>query len=265
MDVNLGIVEFPDGLDPDEFIIKYGREKFDELLKDATDPIDFKLQKLYDSKPNKMEFINEMINFLSDIQGNVVRDLYIDRSARFIGVTTDSLREDVNKKIEDNRKKQGFNKGQSDQKSNNGYNSHIASKSRNTINKSNDKDDLLQVEFLIYSLVDKDNFNRLIDYAKILKNENLLELYAKIVSYHDGETNIESILENPISYGYKIKQKYYSAKSKENYEAIINEIINRIKKKNLLNRKLELEKKVKSGEASDEEFIELTTILKRLT
>lgn len=265
MDVNLGIVEFPEELDPDEFIIKYGREKFDELLKNATDPIDFKLQKLYDSKPNKMEFINEIINFLSDIQGNVVRDLYIDKSARFIGVTTDSLREDVIKRIEENNKKQGFKRTTSNQTSNNGYNSHISQKTEKPSKNSDGKSDLLQVEFLIYSLVDKENFNKLMDYVSMLRNDELKSLYSKIVSYHAGEINIENIIESPIARDYKIKQKYYSAKSIDNYDEIINEIIERIEKKILLEKKIKLERKVKSGSATDEEFIELTTILRKLT
>ncbi|MFM1576218.1 DNA primase, partial [Helcococcus ovis] len=63
LDVQLKILEFPNGMDPDEFIKLKGREAFDDMMKKASNVIDYKLKKLYESSENQINFIKEITQF----------------------------------------------------------------------------------------------------------------------------------------------------------------------------------------------------------
>lgn len=260
MDVQLEILEFPDGMDPDEYISKYGLEEFEKLLKNSTNPIDFKLQKLLDLSPNKSDFIKEVITFLSEFKGNTVRDIYIDKAAKFLGVTTDSLRKDVEEKINQNKKSKFGNNFQT-------YNNGYKLNTRETIYDNEKNSDTYDIEkmIVVYSLTNKDNYNSLKDYFIFIKDKELLNISKSIDSVYKGEIAAESVLESDLFRKHNLFSYFSAAKLNADNEEVINELIDRIEKIKL-SEELKLIKENLTKDVSNEDLInKYQELLKKLT
>lgn len=260
MDVQLEILEFPDGMDPDEYISKYGLEEFEKLLKNSTNPIDFKLQKLLDLSPNKSDFIKEVITFLSEFKGNTVRDIYIDKAAKFLGVTTDSLRKDVEEKINQNKKSKFGNNFQT-------YNNGYKLNTRETIYDNEKNSDTYDIEkmIVVYSLTNKDNYNSLKDYFIFIKDKELLNISKSIDSVYKGEIAAESVLESDLFRKHNLFSYFSIAKLNADNEEVINELIDRIEKIKL-SEELKLIKENLTKDVSNEDLInKYQELLKKLT
>lgn len=262
MDVHLGILEFPDDMDPDEYIKKYGKEAFEKLMYKATTPIDFKLNKLMESTNNKIEFINEIIMFLSTIQGNVIRDLYIDKSAKFIGVTTDSLRIDVNKEIEKNRSKEKYKTNIKRQS--NGYISNkVAPKKVNYIDNHRIK---LEKEIIIYSLLDKENFEKLSLESDFIEDAALKEIYSKITDMYLNQSLVESVTSLDVFKSLNLEKDYEAAKNSESsLDGVLEELKERVEKFRLKSRIREIREELKTKKNDKSLISEYTSLLQRLT
>ncbi|MGY3755100.1 DNA primase [Helcococcus kunzii] len=262
MDVHLGILEFPDDMDPDEYIKKYGKEAFEKLMDKATTPIDFKLNKLMESTNNKIEFINEIIMFLSTIQGNVIRDLYIDKSAKFIGVTTDSLRIDVNKEIEKNKSKEKYKTNIKRQS--NGYISNkVAPKKVNYIDNHRIK---LEKEIIIYSLLNKENFEKLSSESDFIEDAALKEIYSKITDMYLNQSLVESVTSLDVFKSSNLEKDYEAAKNSESsLDGVLEELKERVEKFRLKSRIREIKEELKTKKNDKSLISEYTSLLQRLT
>ncbi|EHR33197.1 DNA primase [Helcococcus kunzii ATCC 51366] len=262
MDVHLGILEFPDDMDPDEYIKKYGKEAFEKLMDKATTPIDFKLNKLMESTNNKIEFINEIIMFLSTIQGNVIRDLYIDKSAKFIGVTTDSLRIDVNKEIEKNKSKEKYKTNIKRQS--NGYISNkVAPKKVNYIDNHRIK---LEKEIIIYSLLNKENFEKLSSESDFIEDAALKEIYSKITDMYLNQSLVESVTSLDVFKSLNLEKDYEAAKNSESsLDGVLEELKERVEKFRLKSRIREIKEELKTKKNDKSLISEYTSLLQRLT
>lgn len=98
-DFEIKVVVLPDGLDPDDFIKKYGDEAFiKEINEEAMDLFNF-LYQYHLSKTDKSN-INEIEKFKRTIFGllqnasNVQIDLYLKRLAQHLNVSEESIRND---------------------------------------------------------------------------------------------------------------------------------------------------------------------------
>ena len=283
MQVQISILSFPDKLDPDEFIKKYGKEKFEDLMNKAKNPIDFKLEKLSESTSNKLEFVKEIIDFLSDIKGNVIRDLYIDKASRYIGVTKESLLQDVNLKISEIEKKESYKnnnyKNDNFKNKNYGYNNYEKDNySKNTyIDNSNNyfqnegrlenRKFLLERELILYSLLDYNSFQELLNYSDFLENEKLKNIFEKIKENYNKNNESNILLDSDeLLKEFNILEEYNSIKDDEvSNNKVIKELIIRIKIFKLETRRDELLELVKSNKANSEELKEYTDILLKLS
>lgn len=260
MDVQLSILEFPDNMDPDEYINKYGQKEFEQLLKKSTNPIDFKLQKLLDLTPNKSEFIKQVITFLSEFKGNTVRDIYIDKAAKFLGVTTNSLRKDVEDKIRQNSKST-FNKNF--QNINNGY--KVNSEGKIYDDRKNDDTYDIEKLILVYSLTNRNNYNKLKEYFKFVKDQDLLNICKSINSVYQGKIACESVLESDLFRKHNLLSNYSSAKLNADNEKIIDEIIDRIDKIILREELKSVKENLLKNGSNDELINKYQELLKKLT
>lgn len=94
---NLGIVVLPEKLDPDEYVRKYGAEKYREEVKGALTPTDFFLKRLaqkynLDNDREKITYLNEAVKEISQVRNPVEQDMYVEKLARSAGVSIDSLK-----------------------------------------------------------------------------------------------------------------------------------------------------------------------------
>ena len=101
--INPKIVRLPENLDPDDYIKKYGKEKFDEAISKAYDVLEFKeilLKKEInlDSVEDVSKYIKSMINEINKIDDDILRDLTINRLAEETRVSKDIILSKINVK-----------------------------------------------------------------------------------------------------------------------------------------------------------------------
>jgi len=80
------IIKIPDGKDPDEFVHKHGKEAFEELIKNATTLIDYRMKYVLDNTEHsttqgKMRALHEILPVVASIDDSVTRYEYCKRIA----------------------------------------------------------------------------------------------------------------------------------------------------------------------------------------
>ncbi len=88
--------------DPDEFIKKFGLEKFNEQLNLAISNITFEiidLRKEYDlqNPTDVLDFTKKAVNLLKTIENNIERDVYIKEIVKLTGLREETLQKEVEK------------------------------------------------------------------------------------------------------------------------------------------------------------------------
>ncbi|WP_333583109.1 DNA primase [Lactobacillus acetotolerans] len=94
---NIGVVVLPDGLDPDEYVKKYGTEKYQDEVKGAFTATDFFLKRLakkynLNNDREKIVYLDEAVKVIAKLTNPVEQDLYIDKIAKAQGVSKASLK-----------------------------------------------------------------------------------------------------------------------------------------------------------------------------
>ncbi|RVU71705.1 MULTISPECIES: DNA primase [Lactobacillus] len=93
----LGIVVLPEKLDPDEYVKKFGAEKYQKEIQGALSPIDFFLQRIakkfnLNNDREKVTFLDEAVKEIARVSNPVEQDLYLEKLAREQNVSKDSLK-----------------------------------------------------------------------------------------------------------------------------------------------------------------------------
>ena len=99
---NLGIVVLPEKLDPDEYVKKYGAEKYQDEVKGALTPTDFFLKRLKQkynlaNDREKLAYLDEAMKEIAQLSNPVEQDLYLNKIAKEQGVAQDSLKVNLTK------------------------------------------------------------------------------------------------------------------------------------------------------------------------
>ena len=96
------IVVLEDNLDPDEYIIKYGKDKFTSKLNNPLNIMDFKLKYFkkdidFTSTQQISIYLNNMINELNKIDDDILRELTIKKLSEETNLEIDFLKSKLNK------------------------------------------------------------------------------------------------------------------------------------------------------------------------
>lgn len=97
------IVRLENNLDPDEYILKNGKEKFLEKIENPINVMDFKLRyfkndKNLNSAEDTAHYINTMIYELSKIDDDILRELTIQKMSEETHLEVDLLKSELSKK-----------------------------------------------------------------------------------------------------------------------------------------------------------------------
>jgi DNA primase len=91
--LNPSIIQIPDGLDPDDWVLKSGVEPFIESANNAKSLIEFSYQKFQnDSKSNVADFINEILLELVQIKDDVIAEINLKELASCTGISFESIK-----------------------------------------------------------------------------------------------------------------------------------------------------------------------------
>ncbi len=107
--VSARVLKIPDAKDPDEYIKRFGAENFRTLLDSTPPAVDFEYGKLKNgldllTPTGKTEFLKKAIAFLSELQSDTVRAVYISETAAAAGQPVNTIRE----LVEDRRRKNRY-------------------------------------------------------------------------------------------------------------------------------------------------------------
>ena len=96
------VLQIKDAKDPDEYLKKFGPEKFRLLLEDSSNRVEYQLSaiaKKYDIREDeqKVRFINEAAEFISSLPNAVQREVYGNRVADAAKISYDAMKIEVNK------------------------------------------------------------------------------------------------------------------------------------------------------------------------
>ncbi len=96
------VIIIKDAKDPDEFLNKFGKTKFEMLSKEALDYYDF-LEFYYKEEfdlSNKVNYINSLFSNLSNIKSEIEKELIIEKMSFKVGVSKESLINEFRRKYE---------------------------------------------------------------------------------------------------------------------------------------------------------------------
>lgn len=99
--VRVTVLSIPGAKDPDEFIKKYGRDRFDALLNGTANPTEFALAKCkrqFDLKSDdgRLEYIRRALDILSHGVSPTAQDVYAGRIAEETGVSKTAILNQLN-------------------------------------------------------------------------------------------------------------------------------------------------------------------------
>ena len=96
------VLQMRDAKDPDEFLKKFGADRFRLLLEESSNRVEYQLraiQKKYDLREDdqRIRFIDEAAEFISTLGNAVQREIYGSRVAETAGITPESMQIEVKK------------------------------------------------------------------------------------------------------------------------------------------------------------------------
>lgn len=110
--VQVKVLKMRGAKDPDEFLKKYGADRFKLFLEESENPVEYQLQSLgrkFDLKDDeqRVAYLKAAADFLATLPNAVQREVYGTRAAEAAGVTYDALKLEVDKayKRRSNREK----------------------------------------------------------------------------------------------------------------------------------------------------------------
>ncbi len=250
VEMPVGVVEMPVGLDPDDCIRKEGKQKFIQRIKKADDFFDYKLNFLcqrYDlEKAEDLAKISkEMLSSLYKIGDAVLRDAYIKRLSRKLNIREESLYLEIEKVDALNRRRQkkkedspfrpNVSAEQKEEKILLGLmltEEKIVSLTRKSL--KSDEFRNLSIGKIVRFLLSQDKkipLNHLIEKLRKEKIENLDSLVSSSVNQLEEDSDLNKKI------------------------AIASDCIKRVKTKKREANLLDLQKRIKSAEEKDDEIL----------
>lgn len=103
---NLGcdirILQIEGAKDPDEFVVKYGPERFQMYVDKAISLVEFKVKMLkrsldLDNVNDKIKFLNEVAKIVAKVENSMEREVYVDKISIEYKVSKDAIYAEINK------------------------------------------------------------------------------------------------------------------------------------------------------------------------
>ncbi len=109
--ISVRVAQLPKGLDPDEFVRLYGKERFLSVLKSSKDGFEFLLEGLsqqFDINDLKQKslFLNELFLLLKEVQNSIIQSGYFKLLAEFLKISEGVILREYNRFLQ--RQKKNF-------------------------------------------------------------------------------------------------------------------------------------------------------------
>ena len=259
---NLGcdirILQMEGAKDPDEYVIKYGNGRFNNLVDKAISLVEFKVKVLkkdldLDNVNDKIKFLNEIAKLLSTVDNRMEQEVYIDTISREYNISKEAIYAEINKL--------SYSKNQGKKILESNYKKNNIIKKKETLPENLVKREsmiigiLLNGKLQVYEQI-KDILSPE-DFRKEENKEIMKKLYEE---FEKGNSNISNLLENfngneeIISILTGLMADDYEIKDDKK---AIEDLINNYKKERLTNRKKEIIEYLNSENIDKQEAIDL--------
>ena len=251
MGCDIRVLQIYGAKDPDEFIIKYGPERFQKCVDSAISLVEFKVKILkqdlnLENVNDKIKFLNEVAKILAKVDNNMEKEIYIDKISEEYKISREAIYGEVNKLI--------YNKS-NDQKilQRNPVKSYI----KNEKVKEIDESIIKREKMVIYILVNypEESYNAIKD--TITPNDIKADIDKKIIEkiYEKYESNSTSDIldqfeeEEVINYLSGIMADDFGI---SDINKCIEDLLNTYNKEKLVNRRNEIIKKLENNDSGEE-------------
>ena len=191
MGCDIRVLQIRGAKDPDEFVIKYGPDRFRKCMDDAISVVEYKVKNLkkdlnLENTSDKIKFLNAIAKILSEVDNSMEREVYVEKISKGYNISKEAIYAEINKKLY----------------SNNSANTKVLEARPNIARpKQEEKIDEFSArreQMLIYLLINypKESFTRIknvvsLEDIKSEKNRNIISiLYTKLTT----NENVENIL-----------------------------------------------------------------------
>ena len=104
MGCDIRVLQIYGAKDPDEFIIKYGPERFQKCVESAISLVEFKVKILkqnlnIENVNDKIKFLNEIAKILAKVDNNIEKEVYVDKISKEYGISKEAIYGEINKLI----------------------------------------------------------------------------------------------------------------------------------------------------------------------
>ena len=108
--VDIRVLQISEAKDPDEFVVKYGADRFKKCMNDAISVVEYKVKTLSKSLDlenvnDKIKFLNEIAKTLAQVDNTMEREVYIDKISKIYKISTEAIYSEVNKLVYKNEAK----------------------------------------------------------------------------------------------------------------------------------------------------------------
>lgn len=248
------IINLKEGLDPDEYIKKYGKFQFEKELKNGINYLDYKILKIkenfnLETAEGLTGFTSETAKILAGVKNPIEQDVYVERIASKYKVSKEAIVSYI-KFIQRNKiKKFGFEKSFAKENSNFIKNEMV--ENEHFIRETRIK---AEMELIKYALDKSENYNYIIERIKPceFRSTEVRIIYETLISNYENhveEDVLKSLEKKKLIDDLFIKKLKGIDIGLENSEKIIPELIGTINKDQL---EEELNKILKEIEALDQ-------------
>ena len=96
------ILQMEGAKDPDEYVIKYGNARFQNLMEKALSLVEYKVKILkkdlnLDNTSDKIKFLNEISKIISTVDNNMEKEVYIENISKAYNISKEAIYAQVNK------------------------------------------------------------------------------------------------------------------------------------------------------------------------
>lgn len=258
------ILKMDGAKDPDEYVLKYGPDRFEKLIDNSISPVEYKVNMIKDDynfndMSQKIAFLTKMAEILSKVDNNIERDVYVDKFSRELNVGKEAIIAEIEKRTIRNSIK--VNKWQT-------------SKPIVTNTKEANEERNKNEELIIYLLTLKNNdiFNKLkliytADEIEYFQNKELIKKLYNL--YEMGDINNKELMsvcdtdeENSL-----LSEILMKGNTRDDTDKFVNDILRSLEVDKLQNEKKEVIAKLQlEGTEDERRFLEskLNDIIIRL-
>lgn len=101
-DIGVNIIQLGEGLDPDDFVKKYGKDAFEKKMDEALDEYNYAYEQILNgyseaNENEKFEKLNLFIGFLASIKQDLTREIFINKVSSLFEIDKQTLKGAISK------------------------------------------------------------------------------------------------------------------------------------------------------------------------